>query len=219
MSELRTAIVIDYQNVHLTGHGAFMRRWPKHECLIDPLNFANNLIGVRNGRQRPGHPAAVLERVDVFRGLPSPDHEEKAYGRNLAQRAHWLRDPRVTVTHRPLRYRYLRDGFGRKVIDPETGLGLVDGPPQEKGVDVLCALALVRHARNEAFDLVVLASLDSDLIPALDEAHDLCRVETFSWWTGRKGFEMQPSDRSHRIWNTRMNEKDFHRCLGHSDYS
>lgn len=223
MVDLRTAIVIDYQNVHLTGHARFpaTRYGPKHDSLIDPLLFAQQLIQVRNSRQRGGAANAVLRTVDVYRGLPSSDHHPRAYARNLAQKAHWERDHRVTVTHRPLRYRYLRDANGRPATDPATGLRIPDGPPDEKGVDVLCALALVRHARRGDIDLVVLASLDSDLIPALDEAFLTgTKVETFSWWSpDSRGFEMHLTDRRRRLWNTRLNEQEFLRCIDRTTYS
>lgn len=223
MADLRTAIVIDYQNVHLTGHGRFdsTRFGPKHEALIDPLSFAQQLLQVRNSRQREGMPDAVLRVVDVYRGLPSSDHEPAAYARNLAQKAHWERDKRVTVTHRPLRYRYQRDTNGRPATDPRTGLRIPVGPPDEKGVDVLCALALVRHARRDDIDLVILASLDSDLIPALDEALlTRTKVETFSWWSPtQRGFEMRLSDPHRRLWNTRLNEQEFLRCIDRNDYT
>ncbi|MGL5826750.1 MAG: hypothetical protein ACRCYU_18360 [Nocardioides sp.] len=105
MPDLRTAIVVDYQNIHLTGHGRLgsTQYGPKHEALIDPLHFASQLLQVRNSRQRDGRSNAVLRTVDVYRGLPSSDHAADAYARNLAQKAQWERDKRVTVTHRPLR--------------------------------------------------------------------------------------------------------------------
>ena len=223
MADPRTAIVVDYQNVHLTGHGRFpsTRFMPKHEALIDPLFFAEQLLRVRNSRQRGGAADAVLKTVDVYRGLPSSDHQPTSYARNLAQKAHWERDPRVSVTHRPLRYRYVRDAQGRSIIDPATGLRTPTGPPDEKGIDVLCALALVRHSRRDDIDLVILASLDSDLIPALDEAVlSGAKVETFSWWSPeQRGFEMRLSDRERRLWNTRLNEEQFLRCLDRTDCS
>ena len=54
---------------------------------------------------------------------------------------------------------------------------------REKGVDVMCALALVRLARSGQFDVVVLASRDTDLAPALDEANGLgsTKVEAAKW--------------------------------------
>jgi len=165
MSDLRAVVVIDYQNVHLTGHGLFAcsRYAPAHEALVDPLLFANQLIAARNYAQRPGMDAAVLHRVLVYRGQPSAEHDPKPYARNQAQKAQWERDPRITVTLRPLKYQYERDQTGRTLIDA-YGKKTVKSK-SEKGVDVLCALALVREARLPDVDLVILASQDSDLEP------------------------------------------------------
>lgn len=111
MSELRATIIVDYQNVHLTGHGLLesTRCMPKHETLVAPLFFAQQLIHRRNELQRPGMAHAVLRRVLVFRGLPSPERDPRAYDRNQAQKAHRERDKRVDVTLRPLKYEYARD--------------------------------------------------------------------------------------------------------------
>ena len=84
----------------------------------------------------------------------------------------------------------------------------------------MCALALVKEARRDDIDLVILASLDSDLIPALDEAVQTgTKVETFSWWSPEeRGFEMRLSDRTRRLWNTRLNEQEFLRCIDRTNY-
>ena len=118
-SDLRTSVVMDYQNVHLTGHGLFdsTRMLPKHETLVDPLLFANQLLRVRNVAQRPGYPPAVLKRVLVYRGEPSPIHDPDGYSRNQAQKSQWERDRRIQVTLRPLKYPYQYDVTGRPVID------------------------------------------------------------------------------------------------------
>lgn len=213
MPDLRATIVVDYQNVHLTGHGLFesTRLLPRHETLIDPLLFAGNLLRVRNQIQRPGMPAAVLRRVLVYRGQPSPEHDPRGYDRNQAQRAQWERDRRVEVTLRPLKYEYQRDESGQHATD-STGKRLVTGK-RGKGVDVLCALAAVREAQDPATDLVVLASSDSDLAPALDEVRRLAsaKIETFCWYdeAARRGYQLHPSDRSRPLWNTRLYESAF----------
>jgi len=84
---------------------------------------------------------------------------------------------------------------------------------QEKGVDVLCALALVREAQADDIDLVILASSDSDLAPALDEVRRLrtAKVETCCWYDTqtRRGYQLHPTDRSAPIWNTRLPETAF----------
>lgn len=213
-SELRASIVIDYQNVHLTGHGLFAstQQLPRHQTLVDPLMFAMHLLRERNGRQHPGMAHAQLRRVLVYRGEPSPEHDAPGYARNQAQKSQWERDARVKVTLRPLKYEYERDQHGRHATDSQ-GRKILVGRPREKGVDVLCALATVREAQDPDTDVVILASSDSDLAPALDEVQVLgsAKIETCCWYdaTRRIGYQLHPTDRSRRVWNTRLNEDVF----------
>ena len=216
---------MDYQNVHLTGHDLFAAHsgLRRHESLIDPLLFAAELIRTRNRIQRTGYDHAVLSRVLVYRGLPSPDQDAEQYARNLAQKAHWERDPRVRVTSRPLKYDYERDASGRRVLDV-NGRPITVGRPREKGIDVLCALALVREAAHPTTDLVILASRDSDLRPALDEALDLGRakIETTTWHDPLRPGQcrpLQPDDEKRRLWNTRLSETEFQRSLDRRNYA
>jgi hypothetical protein len=132
-----------------------------------------------------------------------------------------IRDRRVIVTYRPLKYSYQRDLTGRIVIGPD-GKRIVVGK-EEKGVDVLCALALVREAADPNVDLVVLASSDSDLEPALDEALRLgsAKVETVSWHDPSQPSrcpQLRPTDRTRKLWNTRMGEDEFRRSRDLTDY-
>lgn len=222
MSSLRATIVVDYQNVHLTGHGLFdsTRYLPKHETLVDPLLFAQQLIRRRNELQRAGMADAVLRQVLVFRGLPSPEHDAEAYDRSQAQRAHWERDKRVHVTLRPLKYEYERAADGRPASDV-AGNKIVIGK-REKGVDVLCALATVREAQDPATDLVIVASSDTDLAPAVDEVQRLgcAKVETFCWYdrAQRIGYQLHPTDRNRPVWNTRLDEQAFRASWDLTDY-
>ncbi len=118
MPDLRAVVVMDYQNVHLTAHELFAvsRHLPRHEALVDPMHFGIQLIAARNRAQRPGMDHAVLAAVLVYRGQPSAEHDPKPYARNQAQKAHWERDGRVSVTHRPLKYRYERDAAGQLLL-------------------------------------------------------------------------------------------------------
>jgi hypothetical protein len=138
MKDLGASVVIDDQNVHRTGHGLFLATAAqrRHETLIDPLLFAGHLLRVRNHLQRPGMAHAGLRKVLVFRGQPSPEHDQRAYARSQAQRSHWERDPRAQVTLRPLKYEYVRDANGRPVV--VAGRRTVTSK-REKGLDVLCA--------------------------------------------------------------------------------
>jgi len=205
---LRAVIVMDYQNVHLTGHDLFpsSRLLARHETLIDPLLYAGRLIAVRNRLQRPGMSHAALARVLAFRGQPTAENDPADYARSQAQAAHWTRDPRVVVTLRPLRYSYGHTPDGRRVVAGK----------REKGIDVLCALAVVREAADPDVDLVILASTDTDLLPAIEEARTLgtAKIETASWYhpshpPHARGFELRLGRGHHPHWNTRLTETDF----------
>lgn len=223
MNTLRTAVVMDYQNVHLTGHGLFDRtkNLPAHEVLVDPLHFANQLIRTRNISQRPGMDHASVSRVLVYRGQPSAAHDPKPYARSQAQKAQWQRDPRVTVTLRPLKYKYIYDDTGHAICDV-NGKRMVDGK-QEKGIDVLCALAVVQEAQSADIDLVILASQDTDLEPALDVAYAFgtAKIETFCWFdriNPQKGRQLRLTN-GKTLWNTRLGETELLNCIDRTNYS
>jgi uncharacterized LabA/DUF88 family protein len=156
----------------------------------------------------------------VYRGLPSAEHDPKPYARNQAQKAEWESDPRVSVVLRPLKYVFETTADGRRATDASGKPRIRDR--REKGVDVLCALALVREARDPEVDLVVLASQDSDLEPALDEVL-ICggaKLETASWYNSgshRRSREIRPSGVK-RIWNTRLDENAFTACRDTREY-
>lgn len=217
---LRTTVVIDYQNLHLTGHGLFARHKSKHEVLIHPGLYARKLIQVRNSAQKPGYPAAKLNRVLVYRGLPSSEYDPDPYAWNLSQKSEWEKDPLVSVTHRPLKYRFDYTEDGRRATYGD-GSPIIMGR-EEKGVDVLCALALVRESLLDDTDLVIMASQDTDLSHALDEVLDYgkARIETTSWFKPREyrsSKQIEPSGRR-KLWNTRMNESSFYAVIDPKHY-
>ncbi len=210
MADLRTAVVLDYQNMHLSGSEIFRAR-PLHSSLLDPSRFANQLIAARN-RDEQSQDRAVLATVEVFRGRPGNLRETERYNIVQRQQANWQRDPRVTVTLRSLRYERIAAAPGAKQFRAI-----------EKGIDVLCALALLRLARSPEIDLVILASHDSDLKPALDQAIDLgdARIETCSWFSPRLGpqFRQLRPTAPRAVWNTRLDLTDFRRAADPTDYS
>lgn len=216
--KLRTTVVMDYQNVHLTAAKLFSRHLPLHESLICPERFARTLIAERNARQKPGMQHARLSNVIVFRGLPSADDDAKPYAYNLAQKSQWEKSSVVQVVHRPLRYEYERDGVNRFVRDVHNRKIVVS--KREKGIDVLCALAVLSSARKPDIDLVILASQDTDLEPAVEEATVTgeAKIETASWFDptdGRSSREIRPNP---RVWNTRLSKTNFDKCVDPFQY-
>ncbi|MGL5860730.1 MAG: hypothetical protein ACRCY9_05700 [Phycicoccus sp.] len=216
---LRTSIVVDYQNVHLVGHDLFGegRRLARHQTLVDPLHFANQLLRVRNANQGPGYAHARLCDVLVYRGKPSNRHDPQGYARNQAQKAQWERDRRVHVTLRPLTYRVQRDASGRPVRDIHGRETILE--KREKGVDVLCALAAVREAARTDIELVILASHDSDLEPAIEAVlgTDHAKVETFCWRHPDQ-FSYQLARHDRRVWNTALDKTSFENCRDRTEY-
>lgn len=76
------------------------------------------------------------------------------YSISLRQQSNWTRDKRVSVVYRTLRY---PPSWPQK-------------PAQEKGVDVILAVNLVKAAQLGTWDVVILATHDTDLEPALEMA-------------------------------------------------
>lgn len=222
---LRTSVVIDYQNVHLTARDIFAPGPDAHRALIHPVHFARRALHERNARQRPGHPHAELHGVFVYRGLPHVDYDTEQNRRCLEQARQWRQEGAV-VELRDLKYRHQMGGGGRPVLDIH-GKKIATGPGREKGIDVLVALACIREARHPDVDLVILASRDTDLVPVLDEVSDLwstdreriARIETISWF--EKGLRSYGSLRPtppRRIWNTNLNRACFEASLDRTNY-
>lgn len=94
-----------------------------------------------------------------------------------------------------------------------------DVEAREKGIDVLCALAAVSAAESDAIDLVVVASLDSDLDPAVAAVQRARQadIEAFQWVGGRA-----PDHGRLRgdggLWCTRLGERDFAACADNHEY-
>lgn len=204
---LRAAVIIDYQNMHTTGVQSFKPQAKPRDFPLNPLKFSEALIQFRNSKVIDETLLAELTAVEVYRGLPSSTHDPRAHATNLEQKGKWMRDPRVVVTQRNLKYDLTPSQFP-------------DGTPKrysskiEKGIDVLCALAIMRNTTSEKIDLVIVASHDSDLEPAIEEAHALTngtKLETVSWFNpeykaGRT--KMNPKTSS-RIWNTALSFEVF----------
>jgi hypothetical protein len=134
-------------------------------------------------------PMATLSKVLVYRGLPHSAHEPRKNAWNKAQKP-------------------LLDAKGTRIVI---------WPPREKGIDVHCALALIRESLNPEVDLVILCTQDTDLVPALDEACRMgaAKVETASWYDrrqNRRNFPIHPTNSS-TVWNTELGYANFFASL------
>lgn len=211
MGDLRTVVVLDHQNMHLQGYRTYVPRTKKLSAtVLEPAKFANELIAARNLGQQTGRDRAVLAGVEVYRGLPSGWNDQESYKYVLTQNSRWQRDPRVSVTARPMKY--------TRTFGPKPGQ--VTHHPHQKGVDVLIALAVLRAMRRPDVDLVILASHDSDLRAVLDEAIAVggAKIETCCWAAKKSPAtapQLRPTAPAH-VWNTRLGESDFLNSIDHT---
>jgi hypothetical protein len=145
----RVVVFVDYQNAYRAARNAF------HDHLTDP-HWAGQIHPTALGAliiRLSGEPDRVLHQVRMYRGLPSSAKDPKGYGAARRQIAAWNKLPHVAVTARPLRYP--RDYPASK--------------PEEKGIDVQIALDFAMMAVRGEYDVGVLMSGDTDLLPALEE--------------------------------------------------
>jgi uncharacterized LabA/DUF88 family protein len=162
----RVIVFLDYQNVYNGAREAFgLRGHPSRHGQIDPLRLAELIVA--------RHPDEThVAGVRAYRGRPDSAKQPRIYAANMRQSD--AQEKRggglVTVITRTLRYP--RDW-------PTT-------PAQEKGIDVSLAVDFVTMAVNGDYDVGVLMSTDTDLIPALEavmklERRPYPRCEVASW--------------------------------------
>lgn len=185
---MRVHLFIDYQNVHLSIAEAFAPPCtPHHTTLIHPGRFGDALMARRLASQRGGQ----LERIHVYRGMPGQRQEAVMNARNRAQASNWTRDPRVSVYSRPLRYP--RDWPAQKA--------------KEKGVDVALAVDAVRCALRGEADTIVVASRDTDLLPAVELVNDLPGVDVeVCTWQGLSRLQFRGNG---GLWCTYLQGSDY----------
>lgn len=187
-------VFIDDQNMATCGDDHFpqsaqLRRFSH----IDPIRLVELIV---DRRQFPSD----LVGVRVYRGRPSPNRQRGATAVNDIQASRWQRDPRVTVVRRQLRYP--RD--------------FPLGRPQEKGIDVALAVDFVRLAYEGAYDVGIVASHDTDLVPAWETVHDLrlAHVE-MSGWARRNGIWFPGAQQP---WYHNLYERDYRVVCDDTDY-
>lgn len=198
----RVAIFVDYQNVYMGARRAFGAR------LVDGTIDEASTFGQVNPRllgrwlveSRPFDRELVY--VQLYRGLPSSTHDPKGYGATRRQVDAWNKQDRVRAITKPLRYTNGRS-------------------PQEKGVDVALAVDLVMGARDVDFQVAVVFSADTDLVPALDAVMESGRKIEVATWQPAPGqgsrSEIRPT--TGEWWSHRMRRADYDKVCDHTDYN
>ena len=145
------------------------------------------LLLSRSPQDRPRR----IDRINVYVGIPSPDRDPYGNAAYMRQRQAW-EAAGVAVHARPLAYRK-------------------DGQPEEKGVDVALAVDVVFNAARRHYDVAIIATTDTDILPALEAALDMRRawgtpsVEVCSWRSAKKRLHVQGSS----VWCHWLEDADY----------
>jgi uncharacterized LabA/DUF88 family protein len=191
----RVVVFLDYQNVALTAHHRFGQVGSANRIAnVDPMKLGRLLTSRRNA-------TSELAGVRVYRGLPNPKREALAASANSRQADAWHQNNMIATVRRPLRY-------------PK---GWPAVPAQEKGVDVALAVDYVRLAMQRAYDVGILFSSDTDLLPAVETVAELtpARAEVAAWSnTLRLRF-----GGTNRLWCHHLTAEDYEAVLDPTDYT
>lgn len=199
---LRTWVFIDGQNCYHDARRAFYQEEDPRLCgQIDPMALGTLLVekGTANdGRERS------LERVTIYKGMPSSKHDSRSYGAYRRQKSVWI-GRGTRVVDRPIRY---PEDY------PKT-------PAVEKGVDVALAVDLVYNGLRRFYDLAIVFSTDTDLVPALEAMCELRRawgeprLEVATWAPTRKRLRVDGSP----FWCHQLAQADYERVRDQTDYT
>ena len=145
---LKLSLFIDAQNAYRGARTSFFSDTsPSVSRQFNPAKLAT-LIQSRGG---PENLRCSLSDVRVYTGRPEAVKDPKTYAAHMKQCAEWSRNG-VTIVHRSLRY-------------PR---GWPAERAQEKGIDTALAIDFVTMAVDGLYDIGVILSTDTDLLPALE---------------------------------------------------
>lgn len=187
----RAAVFIDWQNCYHCAREAFHDELAPSRCgNVRPKAFSEMLV-------EKGESGDRLVHIGIYRGEPDPRKDPRTHAAHTRQRQAWLDECGSELLR--VRTRALRYPPGRPLSDAE-----------EKGVDVQLAIDAMVMALHGEYDLAVLASADTDLLPAVEgllalkEKHGKPDIAVVGWagtsqhlnapdvpvrWIGRRDYE------------------------------
>lgn len=143
----------------------------------------------------------ILTDVRVYTGRPDPTRQSKTYAAHMKQCARWEADG-ASVIWRSLRYPSRRTGL----------------PPQEKGIDVALCIDFVTMAIDGRYDVGVIMSTDTDLLPALEFTRSRyagVRHVAVAAWESRRRLSSPVGN----IWCHWLSKADYDSVADTTDYN
>lgn len=203
MSKLRLVLFIDGQNFYNGARRAFFT-----------APYGQATYGHIYGQFRPMELGKLicqrnkfdvqLTEVRVYTGRPEATKQPKTYAAHMKQCAVWEKEG-VIVIYRALRY------------PPEWP----DLKPVEKGIDVALAIDFVAFAIDRKYDVGVIASTDTDIIPALEYVYhkcsNSCRIEVTAWTSPNTSSRLSVKDCN--VWCHWLKQPDYNMVADLTDYN
>ena len=195
---LRLVLFIDAQNAYRGARTSFFPHGgAASNGQFDPVRLGA-LLAARGG---PGGVACVLQEARVYTGRPDPRLDHRTYAAHMKQCARWESDG-ASVIWRPLRYPPRRSGL----------------PAQEKGIDVALCIDFVTMAIDGLFDVGVIMSTDTDLLPALEFTRNRyagVRHAAVAAWDGRRRLSLPAGN----LWCHWLSRADYDAVADDTNYN
>lgn len=195
----RVAVFFDWQNAYHCAREAFF-------APADPSRLGNfwpkamaELLVDKGPATRPRR---TLSFIGVYVGAPDPRLDPKGARAQSRRIAAWIREAGELITVRSRGLRYLP---GR--------------PPDEKGVDVQLAIDAMLMAARDQYDVAIIVSADTDLLPvveglvALKDAQGKPNVEVVGWKGLQRGLVVPGVP---MLW---IGDRDFRAVADDTDYN
>ena len=193
----RVAVFIDYQNVYHGAREVFGSPSTDPPTMGHVNPFRLGLLLAQLGEAVDA--SRELTAVTVYRGLPGAKSHPNLQSAFARQVAVWKQMPLAAVRTRPLRYQPIAWSFGA----PSEWRG------EEKGIDVLIALDTALGARDGHYDVAVVVSADTDLVPAIEVALASGRRVETATWVGAASRQRPLRVPDRRLWNHQLDEPRF----------
>ena len=143
-----------------------------------------------------------LSDVRIYTGRPDRTRQPRGHRANVRQSQAWVRSG-VRVYPRLLRY-------------PR---GWPAAPPFEKGVDVELAVDIVSLSLRRECEVVVVASADTDLLPAIEEVRRRTSVVVeVAAWSGMQS-RRRLAVPGRNVWCHWLRGEDYERVRDDTDYN
>ncbi|MHB1527729.1 MAG: NYN domain-containing protein [Candidatus Dormibacteria bacterium] len=205
----RVVVFIDYQNLYHGAREAFGSPGTDRPTFghVRPLRLG--LLLTQLGDEVD--PSRELTQVRVYRGEPGPQSLPALQSAFQRQVAAWeRRRPVLEVIRRPLRY--------RPTAWDQQGRACAWDKGREKGIDVLIALDMALSALRDDYDVAILFSGDTDLIPAIDAVVEAGkRVENAVWKPDHDHPRPLRSTKT-RLWCHQLDRRGFESVRDDTNY-